>query len=196
MLHAVRRAVVLPALLVAVPAVATAQMGEPYSLSTFAGCSVYFCVDYTQTFSRRVYPAGLGVPTEYNVRVDGTLTLRQAALDAGLTSTGGDGLLWASPLSYDWDPGIAAIFPVRSFVGRLAGDQLAFFASGQGRYTTNFGRLELWTTSGVPGGLRVDTWVAMTSNVSLVAPEPSTWLLMGTGLLAIGSVAARRKRAV
>lgn len=44
--------------------------------------------------------------------------------------------------------------------------------------------------TGVPGE-RVET-VAL----ALVTPEPGTWALLGTGLLALGGVAARRTRAV
>jgi hypothetical protein len=46
-------------------------------------------------------------------------------------------------------------------------------------------------TQGIGIGLASE-YVVMTSRV--VAPEPGTWVLLGTGLLALGGVAARRKR--
>jgi len=52
----------------------------------------------------------------------------------------------------------------------------------------------------VPGGsgfneLRYGTWSVQAINPSVsTVPEPGTWALLGTGLLAVGGIAARRKR--
>jgi hypothetical protein len=46
-------------------------------------------------------------------------------------------------------------------------------------------------STGLTGGFAIDN---LTFRTATIVPEPGTWAMLGTGLLALGGIAARRKR--
>ena len=83
------------------------------------------------------------------------------------------------------------VFGATGFVGKLTAEYLE-------RHAPEGVRIGLGASlTEVQGGL--DTFQITRLNSAItppaVVPEPSTWALLGTGLLSIGGMAARRRRA-
>lgn len=186
---AIRRALAVLAL---APAVASAQFGTPISEQTYHGCNAYVCNTLTWTVRRVDNPASY-TGFNYELGGRGTTTVLAPLLDLGFTRVEFSQVR-PGELNHDNDPGYGSGIPTGiSLIGAAPGTQFSWSVFGENRTAGLTGRTIY------PSTVRYDAWGGpqhwMPFGVAVtVTPEPSTWALLGTGLLAVGGVAARRKR--
>jgi hypothetical protein len=186
MLRAVRRAVSVVAV---APAVASAQFGTLISEQTYYGCNQYVCNTLTWTVHREVYPPSY-TGIRYLVGGRGTTTVLAPLLDRGFTRLEFS-LVSPGETNQDNDPGYGSGFYSMSLIGAAPGAQFSWGVFGENR-TAGFTGRTIY-----PSSVRYDAWGGpqfwMPFSVAVtVTPEPSTWTLLGTGLLAVGGIVARR----
>jgi hypothetical protein len=178
------------------PSVLAAQPipSEILSTRTYEGCDIYFCQSLTFSLIKTSEPR-----FQYSARVQ-VRTQPLAALFTTPAQSFTLSRISLDPLTASTDDLQYLDYRIQSLVGARAGDvferslSLGSTARGAGA-NVPFAPTSV-TTWGLdtPGPLLGRTIVVGSATV-MVTPEPSTWALIGTGLLAIGGLARRKRTA-
>jgi hypothetical protein len=190
----------LAALVLSVPA--QSSVAQTSHSERSYGCDSYLCVELTQShlFDPNAFNYYSAYGAWWNV-ADAVVTLRDQAVVP--TDPFTDFRLWFhfGPCSIGGECG--AHFVGGSLAGYSVGDQISYAVS------VAFGSLPPSDHNAVPDDVpkyysligydlynsdyTVALWHSDLQLAAVAAPEPSTWALLGTGLLALGVVARRRR---
>jgi hypothetical protein len=178
------------------PSALTAQpiTSEVVTTRTYEGCDIYFCQSLDFSLLKTSEPL-----YQYYARVQ----VRTQVLAALFTTSAQSFTLTRislDPLGASTDDLQYLDYRIQSLVGARAGDvferglMLGSNALGGGaNYPFAPTRVSAWGLSNTGPGL--GSTVVSSSTTLVVTPEPSTWALLGTGLLAVGGLARRKRTA-
>jgi hypothetical protein len=204
LVRAAARRSVLPAALLLLASFPAQDAGAQPS---FPACGQFFCINSltqsVQTVSVAYYPSRLG----YYTFASGTIQLLDAIsrlpADASMSmyyfkgpvteyNTYGSGPAYFNP--FPGDPTFAEGLRFNNYApGAVVPFSLSYgmYNGFVDRFPSTYS-VTLWEIRGSINGVRQEIEFGRVSNMTSV-PEPGTWALLGTGLLALGGVARRRR---